>query len=298
MPNQDSHNISSKLKEEDPHLCSTSPTSTDVKQEERSQPRNTEDFSHYTAVGHGAGKHTGKETTLVPEIRKPGRQENLATPVAENSHSNPVKMLPQSLSSSAQQDYSKDHHERLQLCGCLGEKLSNANLSNHKMWQNISYIRPGWVPDGPPFLPDDQYWELKANSTVVSISIPPCLKDPKQDMVACGVTCYIHDNGPWCEVQNDHGTRVCLLVAGPETPQIPALMQFWSQRVFCKRRNKPWPNVHHAAAQFWILLETNCVFLHVHKLIVVASGCNVQYFCMNIRTNSDVQCHAVSIVFH
>jgi len=84
-------------------------------------------------------------------------------------------------------------------------------LSNPNTWKAIAYARPGWTPDHLPYLkPGNQYLEFKANSTVVYIGMaPPNGRGPKK--VACGVTCYNHKKGPWCEVQSHDGSRICIL---------------------------------------------------------------------------------------
>lgn len=111
---------------------------------------------------------------------------------------------------------------RLQLYGAHGVKLKNSHLFNPKLWRSIGCFRPGWVPERPPFLHGDRYWELRANSTVVSTSPPPtlpaphCAIDPSSLKMPCGVTCYIHSEGPWCEIQAANGTRVCILAAEPQ----------------------------------------------------------------------------------
>ncbi|TDH14558.1 hypothetical protein EPR50_G00045210 [Perca flavescens] len=101
--------------------------------------------------------------------------------------------------------------QRLQLYNYKGEKFNYAALKNPLSWKDISYYRPGWIPCHLPFLkPGNRYWELKANSTVVSIGMAPQYgKGPKR--LACGVICYNHFEGPWCEVQSYNGDGVCLL---------------------------------------------------------------------------------------
>ncbi|XP_031157236.2 protein TASOR isoform X2 [Sander lucioperca] len=101
--------------------------------------------------------------------------------------------------------------QRLQLYNHKGEKFNYTTLKNPLSWKDITYYRPGWIPCHLPFLkPGNRYWELKANSTVVSIGMaPPYGKGPKR--VACGVICYNHFEGPWCEVQSYNGDGVCLL---------------------------------------------------------------------------------------
>lgn len=103
--------------------------------------------------------------------------------------------------------------KRIQLYGTRGVKLKNNQLFNPKLWHSISSFRPGWVPDRLPFLHSDRYWELKASSNIVSTNPPP--KYPLSNKVPCGVTCYFHAEGPWCEIQAANGTRICILVAEP-----------------------------------------------------------------------------------
>lgn len=214
------------MEEEFPQFCSINPTNTDGKQEGRRQPGNTGDPAHAPTGDLGGGKQTGNtESTLVTEICRPERQENLAPPGPEESYSKPMKLLSESPTPSSQQSLVEGRVKRLQLYGRNGEKLSNFHLSNPQIWENITYIRPGWVPQRLPFLPGKRYWELKANSTVVSNSTPSYInKDHRIEQVACGVTCYIHAEGPWCEVQADNGTRICILAADPPAAQIPPLI--------------------------------------------------------------------------
>lgn len=109
--------------------------------------------------------------------------------------------------------------KRIQLYGTNGVKLKNGQLLNPKLWHTISGFRPGWVPERLPFLHGDRYWELKASSSVVSTSPPPHSKH-WSNRVPCGVTCYIHAEGPWCEIQAANGTRICILVAAPRTRRV------------------------------------------------------------------------------
>ncbi|XP_032369638.1 uncharacterized protein LOC116687986 isoform X2 [Etheostoma spectabile] len=101
--------------------------------------------------------------------------------------------------------------QRLQLYNHVGEKFNYTTLKNPVSWKHITYYRPGWVPCHLPFFkPGNRYWELKANSTVVSSGMAPSYgKGPKR--VACGVICYNHFEGPWCEVQSHNGDGVCFL---------------------------------------------------------------------------------------
>lgn len=228
-PDQDSLHVSTDhvwKEEESPQLSSINPTKTDGKEDGRRQPGNTEDPAHAPTEDLGGGKQTGNtEFTLVTEICQPERQENLAPPGPEESYSKPMTMLSESTTPSAQPILSEGHVKRLQLYGRKGEKLSNFHLSNPKIWENITYIRPGWVPQRLPFLPVERYWELKANSTVVSTSTPSYLnKDHRIELVTCGVTCYIHAEGPWCEVQANNGTRICILAADPPAAQMSPLI--------------------------------------------------------------------------
>lgn len=103
--------------------------------------------------------------------------------------------------------------KRIQLYGSNGIKLKNNQLFNPKLWRSISSFRPGWVPNRLPFLHADRYWELKASSNVVSTNPPS--KHSVSNKVPCGVTCYLHAEGPWCEIQTANGTRICILVAEP-----------------------------------------------------------------------------------
>ncbi|XP_075951683.1 protein TASOR isoform X1 [Anarhichas minor] len=112
---------------------------------------------------------------------------------------------------TARQGSAKSCEPRLQLYNHKGDKFSSSYLSNPNAWKDISYARPGWTPDHQPYLkPGNQYLKLKANSTVVFIGMaPPNERGPKK--VACGVTCYNHKEGPWCEVQSQNGDRICIL---------------------------------------------------------------------------------------
>lgn len=161
-----------------------------------------------------------------PEICKPGKRETVASHREEGIHSKPAKLHHQGFSSPPQQAFREARRRRLQLYTSQGEKLSNVHLSNPEVWQNIGYIRAGWAPSHPPFLPNSQYWKLKANSTVVSTSIPLQVKDKGHERVPCGVTCYMHSEGPWCEIQADNGTLQCLLAAHPTNTQGPPGMRY------------------------------------------------------------------------
>ncbi len=245
-----------------PQLCSTIPTSTDGKQGGGKQPGNTGDSVPVPAGNHGGErKQTGNtgNSTPVPEIYRPGSQENLATPGPEDSHSELMELLP-NLSKSptppAQQGSVGGLPTRLQLYNHKGEKFSYANLSNPKTWKDIAYARPGWIPDHLPYLqPGYQYWELKANSTVVSTGTPPKGKGPKK--VGCGVTFYNHIEGPWCEVQSENGTRICILAAPPQhtpplTARITPLMGQGPPEHNTRDgvRRGPWPRVHSASVPY------------------------------------------------
>lgn len=165
---------------------------------------NLTDSSPSGSVGQTAGDKGEEEQpgggTEEPESGK------VSTLLLENGpYSTP--MPSKSLSSTSQS-------RRVQLYGIHGAKMKNNQLFNPKLWHNICCFRPGWVPDRLPFLHGDRYWELKASSTVVSTNPPPnsklsfCI-----NKVPCGVTCYIHAEGPWCEIQAANGTRICILVA-------------------------------------------------------------------------------------
>lgn len=110
--------------------------------------------------------------------------------------------------------------KRIQLYGANGVKLKNNQLFNPKLWQSISGFRPGWVPDRLPFLHSDRYWELKARSNVISTKPPLHSQHPLNNKVPCAVTCYIHAEGPWCEIQAANGTRICILVAELQNRQV------------------------------------------------------------------------------
>lgn len=123
--------------------------------------------------------------------------------------------LSESPPNAAQQDSAKWHTPRLQLFNHKCEKFSYSHLSNPLTWKDITYARPGWIPDHPPYLkPGNQYLKLKANSTVVFTGMArPYDKGPKR--LACGVTCYNHIEGPWCEVQSQNGERICIIGVPP-----------------------------------------------------------------------------------
>ncbi|XP_041795655.1 uncharacterized protein LOC121608445 isoform X3 [Chelmon rostratus] len=233
------------------HQCCTNTTCTDEKQEGSRQPANRGDSAPVPAgnQGEGRGKHTGdtEDSTSVPETCRPGRPENLATPGSEDSHSEPMELLSVSPLPPAQQGLQK----RLQLYNSKGEKFSCTHLSNPQAWQDITYARPGWIPDHLPYLtPGKRYWELRANSTVVFRGTPPYGEGQKKEKVACGVTCYIHVEGPWCEVQSHNGTRICALAAPPTTAWIsPVIMQGppeLNAREGLRRR----PRVHSASVPY------------------------------------------------
>lgn len=153
------------------------------------------------------------------EKEKPGggteeaERGKVATPLPENgSFSTPAP---------SESPSSPGPSKRVQLYNAHGAKLKNNQLFNPKMWHSISCYRPGWVPDRLPFLHSDRYWELKASSSVVSTRPPPPYSEPpKGNKVPCGVTCYIHAEGPWCEVQAANGTRICILVAEPQNRRV------------------------------------------------------------------------------
>lgn len=206
MANLDNRNlfsISHVLGEEEfLQLSSINPTDAYVKQEERSH------CGHSGDAGHAQAGEKGEEKPL-GSSEESERKANAGPPPPENGSSAQMKALSESPSSPGPT-------KRLQLYGSRGEKLKHNYILNPKMWQNITYFRPGWVPERLPYLHSDRYWELKANSTVVSTSVPPYNKDQKADKVPCGVTCYIHAEGPWCEIQASNGTRICILVAEPQ----------------------------------------------------------------------------------
>lgn len=216
MLNQDLSNL--PVCKEDLPLCSITPITADGQHQERNQLGNPEES---TAVEHGGGNH-GKG----PEICKPGKQETVTGHREEGIHSKPPKLHHQSFSSPPQQAFREGRRRRLQLYTSQGEKLSNVHLSNPEVWQNIGYIRAGWAPSHLPFFPSSQYWKLKANSTVVSTSIPLQVKDKGHEKAPCGVTCYMHSEGPWCEIQADNGTLQCLLAAIPTNAHGPPGMQY------------------------------------------------------------------------
>lgn len=171
-----------------------------------------EDRSPSGSAGHMAADKGEKEkpdgVTEEPEMGK------VAMPLPENgSYSTLVP---------SESPSSPGPSKRLQLYSAHGVKLKNNQLFNPKMWHSISSFRPGWVPDRLPFLHGDRYWELKTSSSVVSTSPPPppYSKHPKGNKVPCGVTCYIHAEGPWCEIQAANGTRICILVAEPQNRHV------------------------------------------------------------------------------
>lgn len=199
----DDHQTSSSLPvcAEDPNLCPVKPTGAEGQHREG----NTEESA-------ASEEHDGRGTAMC----KPGKREKATNPGEENTHSKPWKFVSRS-SSPPQQE----RQRRLQLYTTQGEKLSNVHLSNPKVWQNIGFIRAGWAPSRLPFLPISQYWNLKANSRVVSTSVPSQGKDKSYEKVPCGVTCYMHNEGPWCEIQANNGTPQCLLGALPTNTQGP-----------------------------------------------------------------------------
>lgn len=216
MLHQDSSNL--PVCQDDPGLSSIKPAIAEGQHQERNQLGTPEES---TAVEHGGENH-GKG----PDICKPGKRETLAGSREDGIHSKPAKLHHQRFSSPPQQPLGEGRRRRLQIYASQGEKLSNVHLSNPEVWLNIGYIRAGWVPSHLPFLPSSYYWKLKANSTVVSTSIPPPGKDKSHDRVPCGVTCYMHSEGPWCEIQTDNGTLQCLLAARPTNSQGPPGMRY------------------------------------------------------------------------
>lgn len=166
-----------------------------------------EDSSPSRSAGDKGEKEKPGGGTEEPERGK------VATPLPENgSFSTPAPSESSSFPAPS---------KRVQLYSAHGVKLKNNQLFNPKLWHSISCFRPGWVPDRLPFLHGDRYWELKASSTVVSTSPPPPYsKRPKGNKVPCGVTCYIHTEGPWCEIQAANGTRICILVAEPQNRRV------------------------------------------------------------------------------
>lgn len=203
---------------EDPRLSSIKPTIADGQYQEINQLGNPEEP---TAVEQRGGNHEKG-----PEICKPGKTETVTGHREEGIHSKPAKLHHQAFTSPPQQAFREGRRRRLQLYTSEGEKLSNVHLSNPEIWQNIGYIRAGWAPSRLPFLPNSQYWKLKANSMVVSTSIPLLGKDKGYEKTPCGVTCYMHSEGPWCEIQADNGTLQCLLAALPTNAQGPPGMQY------------------------------------------------------------------------
>lgn len=226
------------MKEDSPKLCSITPTSTDRKQEEGKQPVNTGDSAHYTARNEGGGKQIGntENSTSGPEIYVPVKQENLATPGPEDSeYSEPTELLSESALPPAKQGPMEDMTKRLQLYSHRGDKFSNYQLSDPIAWRDITYVRPGWVPDSLPYLQiGERYWELKAESTFSFAKTLAHVKSQMKDKVACGLTFYNHDEGPWCEVQSENGARICILAAPPSTTRIPSLTGQEPVRTECK----------------------------------------------------------------
>lgn len=110
--------------------------------------------------------------------------------------------------------------QRIQLYGHMGNKLNSAQLGDPDAWAGIFYARPGWTPYYSPFLqPGYGYWQLKLHSSISYARKPPQTKHPKK--VACGITCYDHPRGPWCEVQSLEGTVICFLAAPQHSSRRP-----------------------------------------------------------------------------
>lgn len=167
------------------------------------------------------GKQIGniKDSIPAPEIYTPVSQENLATPQPEDSYSKPMEVLSRSLPSPTQQGPVEGLLNRLQLYSHNGRKFSYTPLLNPKTWKNITYARPGWIPDYLPYLkPGDWCWELKPNSTVVSTGSPPYEKG--QNRVACGVTCYTHVEGPWSSPRMGLGSVSSPHIQEPPGPHL------------------------------------------------------------------------------
>ncbi len=235
-------------REDFPELCSTNATGSDRKQDEIKQPEITEKTAPVPTENQGERKQAGntedsasapvenqreggqqtrnaEDSTTVSEICRPGLQDNLAIAEPEDNCSDSKSIVSEGPAPPAQQGLIKDSPKRLQLYSCRSDKFSYSQLSNPKTWPNIAYARLGWIPNILPYLqPGKRYWELKANSTVISASMPQPGKGHKKK-VPVGVTCYMHVEGPWCEVQSHTGTRICILVAPPPTPRIPPLIE-------------------------------------------------------------------------
>lgn len=188
---------------------------------------NTEDSTSAPAGNQGeGGRQSTKDSddsSVVPEMYKSELQDNLTTPEPENKCFNSKSMVSKSPATDAQQSQVEGLPKCLQLYNRKVERFSFSHLSNPKTWRDITYARPGWIPDRLPYHePGERYWELKANSAIVFASMPLSEIGQKKK-VPCGVTCYVHFEGPWCEIQSQTRTRICILAAPPPTPRVPLL---------------------------------------------------------------------------
>ncbi|XP_040059629.2 protein TASOR isoform X2 [Gasterosteus aculeatus] len=175
--------------------------------------------SHSTTAGPAEGHRSntlretqlGQEQPIGGEGAAPGNSTASGTKTQPDLTNNKGEAGNRGNRLTAPRPSAKSCTQRLQLYNRKGRKFQSRYLWNSNAWKDISYARPGWTPDQQPFLkPGNQYLELKANSTVVFIgTAPPKERGPNQ--VACGVTCYNHEEGPWCEVQSKNGTRLCIL---------------------------------------------------------------------------------------
>ncbi|XP_053296599.1 uncharacterized protein LOC128456438 [Pleuronectes platessa] len=152
-------------------------------------------------------------------LHRPERQEHVGLNGQTDNYSKLIRLLDESESLSAR-PVTPQHSVRLQLYNRQYQKFRDRQLLDPKVWKDIYYSRPGRVPNHQPYHHlGERYRELRATSTVAFAS--SARHRSHQWRVACGVTCYNHPEGPWCEVQSQDGTQICILAALPmsDTPQ-------------------------------------------------------------------------------
>ncbi|KAM3609548.1 uncharacterized protein V6R79_016703 [Siganus canaliculatus] len=195
---------------------------------------NGEGPSAPSAIHVQIDKDFPKPSSTVPtdtEGEKPAGNTGDSTPFPAGNQGGGVKQsqniedqikTDENCSEPAPKGPSEDFSKCLQLYNQKGEKFSIMKLSLPKNWKDITYARPGWVPNHLPFFkPGGQYWKLKAKSTIVSASTSKYTGSCPDGRLSCGVTCYNHAEGPWCEIQSENGTRVCVLAVPPAVARVP-----------------------------------------------------------------------------
>ncbi|XP_058486894.1 protein TASOR isoform X2 [Solea solea] len=149
-----------------------------------------------------------------PRLHRTERQENVAPNKKHDHYSALLEVFGDLYGNKPppSQTVSAERTRRLQLYNRHGQRFSDQQLLNPMVWSDIYCARPGWVPKGEPYHQLGQrYWDLRAASTVVFVGSPHHLSS--QTRVPCGVICYDHPEGPWCELQSPNGTQICVLAA-------------------------------------------------------------------------------------